>query len=947
MDDLLQALVHVPEARAAAAKPVTHASSLLADGTSLGPRYEILRLLGKGGMGSVYQAFDRELSRLVAVKLVALHLAGEDWVIDRFKREIHLSSLVTHPNVLRVFDLGEHEGLKYLTMQYVEGETLDGLMRREKLLPLDWSIAIFRQLCGALAAAHAKGILHRDLKPQNVLVDKDRTAYLTDFGLATSQALSPMTQAGAVMGTPHYMSPEQVQGLPLEARSDLFSLGVMFYELLAGVRPYQGDSVYEIMMARVRHAARPVGELNPAVPARLQGVVERCLAVDPADRYQSAAEILADLDAGEVRPAPRRPAALAGRRPTRRRAALVTAALLLAAAPLAAWRLWPRAAAAPQPRTVLIADFDNRTGEDVFDGTLEPALGLTLEGASFVNAYSRSSAQKLADRLKLEGTGLVERRARLVAQREGISTVVAGFVEREGAGYRVGARAVDGVTGQKIVEASELARDKGRVLAAASKLAAAVRTALGDVTPVALQLESAETYSAASLEAAHEYAEANDLALKQGRYDEAHQHYLEAIRLDPGLGRAYAGLAVMEGNRSHHAEAARWFEAAQRQVERMTERERYRTRGAYYLTVSRDADKAIEAYQSLVKQFPADNAGLANLGLAYVFKGDFARALEYTRKALDLYPQNVPQRNNAGFFAMYAGDFEGALQEQRRVLSLNPGFVNGYIGLALALAAAGRPDQALEAWKQLASLGPAQAAVAVEGEADLMLLAGRLSEARAALEPALAIDLAAKDGDGVSRKLAMLAEASLAGGDRARAVEAAERAVAAGPQDYVLFLAGRVLAAAGREKRALALAETLSRRIEPAPRHYGELLLAEVALQRGRGQEAVDRVKAAQRLLDSWLAREALGRAYLTAQDPVRAADELETCLRRRGEVTDVFVDNVPTWRLLGPVEYWRGRALEAQKSPAAAEADRAVQAQKASAEDPQVAEVRRRLAAR
>jgi tetratricopeptide (TPR) repeat protein len=583
----------------------------------------------------------------------------------------------------------------------------------------------------------------------------------------------------------------------------------------------------------------------------------------------------------------------------------------------------------------------------VFNGTLEPALGLTLEGASFISAYSRASAQKLADRLNLEGAGLVERRARLVAQREGISTVVAGFVEREGTGYRVEARAVDGFTGQRIVEASELAPDKGRVLAAASRLAAAVRAALGDVTPVALQLESAETYSAASLEAAHEYALANHLAAVQGRYDEAAKHYLEAIRLDPAMGRAYAGLAVMEGNRSHHAEAARWFQAAQAQVERMTERERYRTRGAYYLTVSRDADKAIEAYLALVKLFPADNAGLANLGLAYVFKGDFARALEYTRKALALYPQNVPQRNNAGFFAMYAGDFEGALAEQRQVLALNPGFVNGHIGLALALAAAGQRDQALAAWRQLSALGPAQAAMAAEGIADLLMLEGRLAEARATLEPALTADLAAKDADGASRKLAMLAEAALALGDRARAAAAAERAVAGAPQDYVLFLAGRVLAAAGRERRTLALAEALSKRLEPAPRHYGELLLGEVALLRGRGPEAVDHVKAAQRLLDSWLVREALGRADLAAGEPAQASAEADACQRRRGEVTDVFVDNVPTWRLLGPVAYWRGRALEAQQRPEAADAYRAFLAQKATAEDPLVADARGRLGAR
>jgi tetratricopeptide (TPR) repeat protein/predicted Ser/Thr protein kinase len=964
VDDLLRDLAHVPETRAPTPleRRPSFASAVLSEGSHLGPRYEIVRQLGKGGMGAVYLAYDRELSRLVALKVVALHLAGEDWVMERFKREIHLSSLVTHPNVLRVFDLGEFEGLKFLTMQYVEGDTLDGLMRREKRLPVDWSIALFRQLCGALGAAHAKGILHRDLKPQNVLVDKDRTAYLTDFGLATASTLSPMTQAGAIMGTPHYMSPEQVKGLPLDGRSDLFSLGVMLYEMLAGARPYAGDSVYDLMLARVRDTARPVRELNADVPAWLQQVVDRCLAVEPAERYQDAAEILADLDAQAVqRAAPARRAPAGGARArdrarassaggpalTRRRlavAGVAVAALLLAAGSFLATRSFPRAApAAAVTRTVLVADFDNRTGEDVFNGTLEPALGLTLEGASFISAYSRASALRLADRLKLEGAGLGERRARLVAQREGVSAVVAGFVEKEGAGYKVGVRAVDAFNGQKIMEAAEPAAEKGAVLAAASKLAAAVRVALGDVTPLAQQLKEAETFSAGSLEAAHEYSVASDLAATQGKYDEARKHYLEAIRLDPAMGRAYAGLAVTEANRGHAAEAEAHYRKALEFVDRMTEREKFRTRGGYY-TFRRDADKAVESYQALVQQFPADNAGLANLGLAYVFKGDFQKALEYTRRALALYPQNVPQRNNAGFFAMYAGSLEAALQEQTQVLESNPGFVNGHIGLALALAAAGRRDEAQAAWRKLAALGPSQAAAAAEGLADLAALEGRLAEARSALEPSLAADLAAKDVDGAARKLILLGEVALARGDRAGAAKDAERAVAQRPQDYVLYLAGRLLAAAGNEKRALALADPLSRTVEPASRHYAELLYGEVALQRQRPQEALDRFKAAGKLLDSWLVHEGLGRAYLAAGAGPQAADELEACLRRRGEVTDVFIDNVPTYRLLGPVEYWRGRALEAQKLPTAAEAYRAFLAQKRTAEDPLVADARRRL---
>jgi len=347
-----------------------------------------------------------------------------------------------------------------------------------------------------------------------------------------------------------------------------------------------------------------------------------------------------------------------------------------------------------------------------------------------------------------------------------------------------------------------------------------------------------------------------------------------------------------------------------------------------------------------VKQFPADNAGLANLGLAYVFKGDFPRALDYTRKALSLYPQNVPQRNNAGYFAMYSGDFPAALQDQKRVLEINPGFVNGYIGLALAQEASGARDEAVATWKNLEALGPAEASTAVEGLADLAVLEGRLGDARDALEKGSQEDVRRKDEAGTARKLVMLAGVHLSRGDAPRAAAAASKAASLSQQDYVQYLAARVLVDAGQEKRALSIAEGLGKRFEAGPRVYAELIHGAVALQRKNPTEAIARFKAGQKLLDMWLVRYELGRAYLAASAPAQAQDELEASARRHGEVTDVFMDNVPTYRLLGPVLYWKARAQEVQKSPAAAESFRAFLATKKTDEDPLVVDARKRLAA-
>ncbi len=626
----------------------------------------------------------------------------------------------------------------------------------------------------------------------------------------------------------------------------------------------------------------------------------------------------------------------------------VVGIMAVAALALAGWRLWavrsgpPRQ---PKPQNVLIADFDNRTGEAVFEGTLEPALGLAVEGAPFLSSYRRGDAKRIADQLKLEGAGLDEKRARLVAQREGIGIVASGSVERSGQGYRVAVRAVDAFTGKTIVDAAEEVAGKEGVLGAATALAARVRAALGDATPEGVQLKEGETFSAASLESAHAYARGMTLA-SEGKYDDAAEYYRQALSLDPGLGRAYTGLAVIEYNRGRHVEAERQFKAAMAHVDRMSEREKYRSRGLMHLFV-RDADKAIEAFEALVKQYPADNAGLANLAIAYEYKGDFARALETGRRAIELSPRNVPQRNNVGFFATYAGEFEAAIREQEKVLELNPAFANGYVGLALAQLAAGKRDAAAATWHKLLALGGDGASAATAGLADLAVYEGRLADARGLLEKGVEADLARKDRDAAARKLAMLADVQLAMGQTARAVAAAERALQASREDSVLFAAALALASAGEERRARAAADELDKRIEAEPRMYAEMIRGSLELRRRSHALAVARFKSAVQRKDAWLSRLALARAYLEAGAYNRAQEELERCEKRRGEAADAFHNTSPTFRFYPPLKYWIGRAHEGLGSPSAADAYRAFLAMKRTDEDPLVGDARRRLGSR
>ncbi len=268
-------------------------------GMDFGPRYRIEKLLGAGGMGKVYKAYDKVISRTVALKTLQPELVTDPTVIQRFKQELLLASKISHKNILRIHDLNEFEGTNYITMAFIEGKDLNQLLKEEGPLPLERTLKIIRQLCEALDAAHAEGVVHRDFKPHNVLVGKDDHAYVSDFGLATSleSAQMGMTRSGVVVGTPRYMSPEQVEGTPVDSRSDIYSLGLVFYEMATGQVPFTGESTWQVMYQRVRDVPKNVKEFNPALPDYVAGVIMHCLEKDPATRYQSAAEILADLNA--------------------------------------------------------------------------------------------------------------------------------------------------------------------------------------------------------------------------------------------------------------------------------------------------------------------------------------------------------------------------------------------------------------------------------------------------------------------------------------------------------------------------------------------------------------------------------------------------------------------------------------------------------------------------
>jgi tetratricopeptide (TPR) repeat protein/predicted Ser/Thr protein kinase len=917
----------------------------LSPGTSIGSRYEIVRLLGQGGMGAVYQAHDKELERQVAIKVIRADMASNPEILRRFKQELILARQITHKNVIRIFDLGQADGIKFITMEYIEGENLQVVLRRKKKLDPTEATNILAQVCRALEAAHNEGVIHRDLKPQNIMLDKTGRAYVMDFGIARSMLSAGMTQTGALIGTPDYMSPEQAKGQTLDARSDLFSIGIIFYEMLSGQVPFDAETTMAKLWKRTNEPARPLDELDKTIPKPLSDIVRKCLEIDPQKRFASVGELLHRIEIWQG------PAA--GTRVVTLPATTLPAYAKWAAAGLGVVaiagilffrsRISPRPIAPHAPVTLLIADFENKTGDAVFDGTLEPMLGIALEGAPFISSINRVQAKKDAVRLQPGAAHLDASLAQLVARSEGVNAVVTGSIEQEGSGYKVYVTTLDPATGKTILKEQRDASNKQDVLAAAGKLAESIRKGLGDTSPESVQQAAAETFSAGSLEAAHAYAVGQDFQMA-AKWDDALKAYARAVELDPNLGRAYAGTAAVYYDLGKRAESEKYYRLAMSHIDRMTDREKYRTRSGYYLLM-RNEPKAMEELSALVSQFPADTAGHANLAFAYFISRDMNRAVAQQKRALVISPHSILQRNNYSMYALYDGDFDTALREAQSILQENPKFEQAFRTSALAELGLGNLQAAQADYEKLQAVSPYGASIAATGLADLNLYQGKLVEASGILEKAASADHAAKNTESAAGNLAILALLQTTLGKTKESISSAANAVEESKDVSVLYRAAQVYIAAGQEEKALQLVAPLAQKLEAEPQVYAKLIAGEAQLKKGNARDALNSFQEAQKLADTWLGHFDLGRAYLDAGAFTEASSEFDDCLKRRGEATSLFLDDVPSYHVLPPVYYYQGRAREGLNSPGAAESYKTfLSIKEKGAGDPLVADAQRRL---
>jgi tetratricopeptide (TPR) repeat protein len=690
--------------------------------------YEIEKKLGEGGMGQVYLARDWKLSRQVAVKVLRQQLSSDPRSLRRFEQEARSVSVLNHPNIVTIHDIGNVDGTPFILMELVEGQSLRALMN-EGPLPIRTTVKLAAQAADGLAKAHSVGLVHRDLKPENLMVSAEGLLKILDFGLAklhpqslsseSAQTMEAATHPGTVVGTLGYMSPEQASGNEVDFRSDQFSLGLICYEMATGKNPFKRNTGAQTLAAIIDESPEPLRNLNPEIPLSFQETVERCLAKSPEARFGTTYELAAALE--ELRDRMTESSAqtaTATARSWNRWLSLAAVALAVAVV-VGAYEIYrgrPRShldstvAGVPADvgNGILIADFDNQTGEEIFDESLQRAFSIGIGQSQWIRVLPPSRVEGALKRMRKGGLErLDEGAAREVAQREGAQLVVLPSIAGVGESYVLTASLQDPSSGASLSSQIVRAESREQVLDALDRLVAQVRGTLGETaTDIARTSKPLAQVTTPSLEALREYSLGVE-SYKRWRLEEAKLHYENALHLDPDFtsARASLGMLLLELFRDERGKAL--IQQAVSELDGLTERERLGILAFNAQAVENDALGAMSYLRARTSSFPDDVAAHHTLGWYLYQQRRFEDAAASFKAAIHADPYFMMSYNVLGWIYLYEwGDMTEAIDLARQQIAQDDTNQQGFDNLGAAYLGQGDWNRAEEALVRAVEIDP-------------------------------------------------------------------------------------------------------------------------------------------------------------------------------------------------------------------------------------------------